>query len=360
MDKLKKREYSLDFVKVLATIVIVFHHYQLVTGVHYESGINFFDGIFYFGWTVELFFILSGYFMYSYIQKIEDGITFPEFYFKRYFRLFPVMALGAITYEIFSIIYHNLYQSLWFDIPTTFWGTIIASLGIQTGWALPNPNINNPTWYISVLMLCYIVFYFIVYISKRVKIHPQYLFAFMIFLGMGIGTFGINLPFLNGDSARGYYAFFFGVLLAGILKQRKIKIKEALICSGILIVIPLFIHFRNAFMDTGINYILTFVFYPSLIIVCKSPVVSKWLDRKWIGLLGRISFDVYIWHWPFFILLDILMKSFHWNLALGNPWTMIGYTIFCYIFGTFSYFCIEMPINRYINKKVSQYRSALC
>ena len=86
--------------------------------------------------------------------------------------------------------------------------------------------VNNPTWYISVLMLCYVVFYIIVYIANRIKIHPQYLFVVMIFLGMGINTYGINLPFLNGSSSRGYYAFFFGILLAGILKKNKIGKKE--------------------------------------------------------------------------------------------------------------------------------------
>lgn len=179
------------------------------------------NGRFYFGYIVELFFILSGYFMYSYIRKVQQGrITFPEFYFKRLSRLFPVMAVGAVTYEIFRAVYQYLYQTSWFDIQTTFWGIIIASFGIQDGWALSNPCVNNPTWYISVLMLCYVVFFMLVYISKRLKISPQYLFIFMIFWGMGINTYGINLPFLNASSSRGYYAFFFGIILAGILKEK--------------------------------------------------------------------------------------------------------------------------------------------
>lgn len=121
-ENFKQRDYSLDFIKIVATVFIIFHHYQQVTGAWFENRINFNNGRFYFGYIVELFFILSGYFMYSYIRKIQQGrITFPEFYFKRLSRLFPVMALGAVTYEIFLAVYQYLYQTSWFDIQTTFW-----------------------------------------------------------------------------------------------------------------------------------------------------------------------------------------------------------------------------------------------
>lgn len=86
------------------------------------------------------------------------------------------MMLGAISYEVFLAIYQNMYQSSWFDIQTTLWGTIIASLGIQDGWALPNPCVNNPTWYISVLLLCYIIFTLLFIFQK------DYLFLLSIFL----------------------------------------------------------------------------------------------------------------------------------------------------------------------------------
>lgn len=88
-ENFKQRDYSLDFIKIVATVFIIFHHYQQVTGAWFENRINFNNGRFYFGYIVELFFILSGYFMYSYIRKIQQGrITFPEFYFKRLSRLF--------------------------------------------------------------------------------------------------------------------------------------------------------------------------------------------------------------------------------------------------------------------------------
>lgn len=67
-----KRNSAMDCLRVLATVLIVFHHYQQFTGVRFAY-INFWDGRFYFGWLVEFFFVMSGYFTYKYIFKISGG-----------------------------------------------------------------------------------------------------------------------------------------------------------------------------------------------------------------------------------------------------------------------------------------------
>ena len=71
-----------------------------------------------------------------------------------------MLLIGAVLYEFFLVTYHRIYTSSWMDITASFWGIIIDALGIQDGLVLSNPCVNNPTWYISVLLLCYIIFYF--------------------------------------------------------------------------------------------------------------------------------------------------------------------------------------------------------
>ena len=154
-----ERSYPLDFLKILATIIIVFHHFQQTTGITYEGTVNFYYGKFYFGYVVELFFVLSGFFMLRYIKKIQNGLSFQEFYLKRAFRLLPLVACSAIVYEVLLEVYHFLYRTSWFDVEVTLFGVLTTSLGIQSGWAFSNPSVNNPVWYISVLLLCYAVFY---------------------------------------------------------------------------------------------------------------------------------------------------------------------------------------------------------
>ena len=47
------RDYSLDILRIAATILIVFHHYQQCTGAFFEGRLNFYNGRFYFGYIVE-------------------------------------------------------------------------------------------------------------------------------------------------------------------------------------------------------------------------------------------------------------------------------------------------------------------
>ena len=70
--KLNERNYALDFFKIIATILIVWHHYQQSLEIKFNR-INFYYGKFYFGYLVELFFAISGFLMFKYIQKIKDG-----------------------------------------------------------------------------------------------------------------------------------------------------------------------------------------------------------------------------------------------------------------------------------------------
>ena len=107
------RQYSIDFLKIVATILIVFHHYQQIfieqTGTWYGK-VLFYNGSFYFGYVVEFFFIVSGFFMYRYIQRIQEGLTFKNFILKRTSRLIPLMAVAAVVYEIFLAMFHNTFE----------------------------------------------------------------------------------------------------------------------------------------------------------------------------------------------------------------------------------------------------------
>ena len=100
----KAREGSLDLLKFLATAVIVMHHYQQITKVIFKDHINFFNGDFYWGYLVELFFIISGYLAYRYVRCSEKQ-TFAGFWGKRYMRFLPLLvisSLGNIAYQVYN------------------------------------------------------------------------------------------------------------------------------------------------------------------------------------------------------------------------------------------------------------------
>lgn len=220
----KERDATLDFIKVLATSLIVCHHFQQTMGVRFTY-INFFGGRFYFGYLVELFFIISGICAARWIQDIlVNNKPFTEFMLKRASRLLPLTSVSVVVFSCMAIIYALIKHEWLLGRELDIFGIATACLGIQCGWATANPMINNPIWYISVLQLCYVVMYFATWIANRLSVTPYFLYVGIIFAGMGIQTYGIDLPFFNCEASRGYTAFFLGIVLSKFFERVNVQL----------------------------------------------------------------------------------------------------------------------------------------
>ncbi len=332
MENKKARKSSLDIIKILATFVIIFHHYQQVLNVEYRTGINFYGEQFNFGYFVELFFILSGFFMYRYINKIRNGISFADFFKKRYLRLIPVLIFGTILYQAIAYVYFRITGSLWGGHGFSLWSTVITCFGVQDGWVFTNPMINNPVWYISVLILCYIFFYLTTWLATKFNTNEYCLYITMILIGIGIHTYKINLPFFNFDAARGYYSFFTGIICANIFYNLKEK-KNYIVVSffAVIIISNLYIIAPN-FVNGGSNWILTFILFPALVYLFFR--IKKIPGDKIIIALSEISYCTYVIHLPFIICISILQIVKPELIPSFNSKTlMILFSLICFLFG---------------------------
>ena len=348
----KARNNSLDFLKIIATILIVFHHYQQALNVEFTQ-INFFGGKFYFGYLVELFFLISGFLMFKYIEKIKQGLNFESFFINRVKRFLPLVAIAAILYECLIYFYFRIFGEKFLEQGLNFFGTIISILGIQAGWSFENPMINNPMWYISVLILCYILFYISTKISILKKINCVYLYVILVFLGLSIQKNNTNLAFLNYYTARGYYSFFFGVLFSIYFNNYKIRKFVKILSIFLVIFITYSIVAHYSIVEKNINYTLTFIYYPALIIIFNIDIIKKIYSSKLITKLAETSFNVYVWHVGAILIFIIVNKACNLNINFSSYKVMIVFTILLYIFGTISYYLIEKPLEKLIFKKLN-------
>lgn len=348
-----ERNRALDAIKVIATVIIVFHHYQQVFNVFFENRINYFGGWFYFGFLVELFFCISGFLMARYVPKIAAGeLRFPDYFFRRYLRIIPVMAISVVSTSVLLVIHEGVIGMRYMDTIPSVWGTIIASLGIQAGWGFENPTINNPIWYVSILLFCYIAFYFISWLSARHRVSPVYGFALMVFLGVGVWEADSSLPFLTYGMCRGYYAFFWGVLLCMILDWPAIRAKInvlAAVSLGVLAYLTWLLANHRPEAEWNLRFTMTFVYYSALIILAQAPLVRRLFGWRIVELLGRISFNAYVWHGGMYTLLIILAHALKLNIDYGRHFVMYGFAAGCFVVGTLSYYLLERPINRGID-----------
>ena len=200
--------------------MILFHHYQQLTGTYFYKGINFWGGKFYFGNLVEVFFLMSGFFMVSYVKKITKNMSFGEFMTGRLIRLLPSMIVSTILYDIFLYIFVEFTGGqIRYPMKISWFGSIITALGLGSWHITKDYEINAVGWYVSVLILCYIIMYILSFISKKTKIPAPVLFAIPMILGT-VRTYGMEyslLPFFTTRIARGYIHFFGGIILGFII-----------------------------------------------------------------------------------------------------------------------------------------------
>lgn len=342
-----KREYGLDVLKAAAAALIVLDHFQLCIGADYRfpfyPGVGDFD----FGYLVELFFLLSGLFAARYVQRIRDGLSFREFFLRRYLRLFPLMALSSACWSaLFLLLGLHRLDGAWARQTPSLWSLAVTSLGVQAGWGFANSFINQPLWYLSVLIFCYLLFYVLVRVSKRLGVSPYYLFGGMIFVGAGIRSYDIELPFLNNTMSLGYCSFFAGVLLEALLRRRKPG-KPVLFACALLVAGITALMCTDRFTLIGdIKHVLTFLYFPAIIVLFRSEAAARLFRSPVFGLLGRASFNVYVWHMSGILIVTAMNVRGLVHVAAHPMTVMYLFTLCCFAFGIFSHLCIEKPCAR--------------
>lgn len=343
--------YALDFVKTVATIFIVFHHYQQITGV--DEPIAFGGGLFYWGYMVELFFLLSGYLVFRYVPLIyKKKISLKIWYSKRAFRLLPLVTVSCIVYEILLYINNNTFSLNYLGLSVSVWGTVLAALGLNEGGAFANPMVNNAVWYVAVLLICYVAMYLVTRIAQMLKTSPFPFYVAMCLLGCSILLSGMSFPYLQSQTARGYCAFFFGLLLGGYIKKHGIGRKEICFSLVTILLFAFFYWFDYTLVIYDIRYILIFLLFPSIIMLAESSVSKKIFTSPIWGKIGAIQFSVYLWHSPF-LLVGFMIISVHGiTLDYSNILYMLIFTLIVELFSVASYYYIEKPLARYTDKLI--------
>lgn len=200
---------------------------------------------------------------------------------------------------------------------------------MNQGWIIEYaPAINNPIWYICVLMWLYLVYYAIEkLISKtmnnRVRYYKFMIYIIFILFGIAGWHFRFDIPFAYLSDCRGYTGFFIGVVLFYFYKNKKIHSKTINIYAGIFFVIGTLI----ILITKNFNwYIWTFIICPSMVtFFAFAPQMKSSLIAK--NNINGISFQIYLWHVPVFYALQLFIDIF--NIELKYSFTsMISTCIF--------------------------------
>ena len=341
-----KKSKGINLLKFICSILIAcIYHYKNVypTGELFEKNIilRIISNRGYL--LVELFFILSGYlFFISYSKKIMSKKSdFNTFIKKRFHRLIPLVALTSITMFIIEYTYLRIYKEFWVFKSNDIISLLFQTTGIQYWTNIKDASLNNVTWYISVLLLCYIIYYFITKYSKKIG---NLIYVYSVIIFMTLMTFSTNIPFFNYYTLRGLLAFGVGIIMAIIIENNDLKKSSNISLILLTITLLLTLFFKNEI--TGyIVYYLDFIIYPCLLInIIRFEFLLAKIDYKFTETLSNISYGIYLWNLPIQSLFNLIFKVKKIKIDYSNIYVFLIQIVIHIVVGIISYKYIEKKL----------------
>lgn len=341
----KKRLSFVHLYKFIAAILIaLFLHYNdhFIPSLGDDIKNNFLDNDF-LGMLctcsfclVEFFFIFSGMlFMKVFVPRITSNeYDLKKFLKNRIIRIMPYLFVTTCIMFLLEIISVELTEDVWSGVGSIDVTELILNIVLFGNGAANRVSLNGPVWYLSVLMICYILGYFLAKIYYKYK--NELVFLIPIFVGLVVYlNSGAFRGLLNYNVSRGLVSFFIGILLYYYMKKydninKKYKTYIKIILSAIVISIFIILAF-GAYEDYLGNMIIigNFLLFPSIIYISyNSKILNKICDNKFIKFLGDLSFDIYILNFIILCSTFLIIKKLDINDdILNKKWLLIWFII---------------------------------
>lgn len=293
---------EIDGLRAIAVLLVIFNH----------LGVNYFSGGFV---GVDIFFVISGFLITSIIkQEIEENnFSFGNFYKKRVLRLAPayflvlavttiVMSFLAAPNDFMAYIKSALYSSgfianiyMWQNLGGYFSSSAnmtpllhLWSLGIEEQFYL--------IWPIVLILLT--------------KFIPK--FRFILIIIAIILSIVVSQIIANIAPSIAYFLLpfrAFELLIGAAIAFIPIR-KNSLVCSnlasilGLALIIYSALTFSEKTVFPGVNALLPCLGTALIIYFCRDGIIQKALSIKPMNFIGKISYPLYLWHWPLIVFLN--------------------------------------------------------
>ncbi len=279
---------------------------------------------------VDIFFVISGYVVSTSLARhpAPDFFRFAaNFYARRILRIFPALivclAVSALAATLFIPASWLSYTSSITGLAAFFGLGNFALIFFDDGYFSPRTDFNpfTHTWSLGVEEQFYLVFPLIFYIwtarraeKKAWTLLSQWLLAALFFLSLAYSSCQTEI---NHDAAFYLLPSRFWELASGALlfrlhdQQRclpfsRIAAQLSLLAGAVLIAAGFILSSKRAF---PFPWAMLSVFGTiGLIFGLRNqaehrPLLRRFLESPSIGYIGNISYSLYLWHWPVYVLL---------------------------------------------------------
>ena len=307
------------------------------------------------GYAILLFFIISG-FCIHYPQATGSIPDWKNYFIRRFFRIYPpyLVALG------FSAIIAYIAHIQWSDntwVTERIWRvlTLTQNYPPEPGQLLSNPSL----WTIPLEMEFYLL-YPIAFICFSTVRSPILWFISLAFCGWSIWLSRKGVSWSSFTALFFWPVWLLGAWLAQTYQRGSLKkIPVSLILAGLAISMAFALASKMLEWQAWLQYFLWTGFY--LCLFSFTLRQNSFLeDTKCLRLplgflswLGKISFSVYLIHFPLFKLLGYLHRSF-FDEKPANFLIPLAYILVACGLGWIFYRIIERPIHLWSKKRISK------
>lgn len=319
---MKKRIYSMDFIRAVATIFIFTFHFDmgsLESPMQIYSPSILFHNIDMGSMGVTLFFILSGCgLMYS--EKNRD-FSLKNYYIKRFWTIFPPF---WIAYAFCRLLFETFIPHLFDGIPKRYYFLTLIGMDSFLSYKLPNFSMIGE-WFLGCIIIIYIIYPLLRLCMIR---HPYctLLFAFILHQALRF-YYPFEMSPLWNPFVR-LVEFIFGMFFAKIILDKSLcfsKKQSALICAtclGVLVVL-----FFADYSKLNI-WVMNVIFVCGIFLFILMFELAKFITfptiQKVIGFISNYSFSIFLVHHP----VEMLFAAYFQTQALSKPHLICVYAFY--------------------------------
>jgi len=342
---------------ICALAILIFHYQHFFKHGTGEADFDKTNQPFYFLFStvfnsgylvVQVFWCISGLIMtHSYINKRDNSAR--DYAVSRIARLYPlqivtllvVTVLQQISFQKFNTfqIYEN--NDLFHFMLNLFF---VQSWGFQKSFSF-----NGPTWSVSIEIMIYILFFFVISSLKRFKV-------LVPIVVLALYKVSVNIELILAFRNCLVY-FFFGVMVYFCSTCATKKFFKSLIVLILFIEVFVFLALRHLKMisfDSGGNgYIWGTAFLVFFVAQIDGSKLAPLLIK--VRMLGDLSYSVFLWHVPIQITIKLVQAKFSIDNSIAyNKLFFIFFIALTYCVGYLSYRFIEQPAQRIIRKRFAR------
>ncbi|EPI24270.1 acyltransferase family protein [Enterococcus faecium] len=270
---------------------------------------------------VTIFFVVSGFLMAKNTIRDEKNrqFSFLHFYYKRIKRIYPFLLFSLVVFIfILGISNIRLIGNICSELPSLIFGYNNwwqLNQGVSYFDSYFNASLFKHYWSLSVELQFYLIWPFLFIVIKRMRRKQVfYLIYTLIFVSI---LFSLFLP-----STKAYYhtiaklfpfllgvwGYFNRITIGRFFEQNTFsKIWLLLLASLCLILFPIFPYTLNELL-ISICFALLLASVDDMNIAKKTKIASTKLS-----FVGKISYELYLVHFPVLIALTNLFKHHHWK-----------------------------------------------